>query len=261
MSPNRYALTYRFLLSGLLAIIPLTGCAALSSLQQTDQNEGGTWVRSATNNTEAAANQERTSGQNGRAERNSRVRTVALGGSVRAGAPVLAGSAALAATVREEGEDWLGTRYRWGGTTRRGIDCSSFVQQLMRNALDIELPRTTASQVHRGSAVSRNELLPADLVFFRRRGVRHVGVYIGNGEFIHASSSRGVTISNLTEGYYERHYWQARRVVDNPRGFVANESVMQVSDPSDLLRPGSRRSTSSTPASRSRRNGNPRASW
>lgn len=261
MSSNLYAQTYRYLLAVLVSLIPLTGCAALSSLQQSDQNEDGSRLRSATNEAGTAEHQERTSEQNGRLEGNARVRTVAVGGSVRAGLPVLAGSAALAATVRNEGENWLGTRYRYGGTTRRGIDCSSFVQQLMRDALDIDLPRTTASQIDLGVAVSRDELLPADLVFFRRRGVRHVGVYLGDGEFIHASSTRGVTISNLTEGYYERHFWQARRVVDNPQGFVSDAEVMQVSDPSDLLRPGSRRSQNRTPASSQTRRGNPRASW
>ncbi|HIL57077.1 MAG TPA: hypothetical protein EYG39_04115 [Rhodothermales bacterium] len=121
--------------------------------------------------------------------------------------------AMVASAIRVEGQDWLGTPYRWGGTTRRGIDCSAFVQQLVRATFDIELPRTTATQVHRGVRISRDELVPGDLVFFRRRGVRHVGVYLGNGDFIHASSSRGVTVSTMESGYWDRSYWQSRRIL------------------------------------------------
>lgn len=121
--------------------------------------------------------------------------------------------AMVASAIRAEGQDWLGTPYRWGGTTRRGIDCSSFVQQLVRSTFDIELPRTTATQVARGVRISRDDLVPGDLVFFRRRGVRHVGVYLGGGEFIHASSSRGVTVSTMESGYWDRYYWQSRRIL------------------------------------------------
>ncbi|MEM1054954.1 MAG: NlpC/P60 family protein [Bacteroidota bacterium] len=121
--------------------------------------------------------------------------------------------AMVASAIRTEGQDWLGTPYRWGGTTRRGIDCSAFVQQLVQQTFDIELPRTTATQVHRGVRISRDDLVPGDLVFFRRRGVRHVGVYLGGGEFIHASSSRGVTVSTMESGYWARYYWQSRRIL------------------------------------------------
>ena len=120
---------------------------------------------------------------------------------------------ALSTTLRDAGEEWIGIPYRWGGTTRRGIDCSAFVQQYVRKSLGIELPRTTATQVHRGTRISKGELQPGDLVFFRRRGVRHVGVYLGDGDFIHASSSRGVTVSSLSSSYYTRHYWTARRIL------------------------------------------------
>ena len=121
-------------------------------------------------------------------------------------------------TLREAGPDWIGIPYRWGGTTRRGIDCSSFVQQFVRENLGIELSRTTAAQRYEGVHVERDKLMPGDLVFFRRAGVRHVGVYLNDGEFIHASSSRGVTISELSSSYWDRHYWMARRIVTEPSG-------------------------------------------
>lgn len=138
---------------------------------------------------------------------------IAVSSRPGASSAAAAHNAMIAATIRSEGAGWIGIPYRWGGTTRRGIDCSAFVQQLMRATFDLELPRTTATQVHRGTRISRDELIPGDLVFFRRRGVRHVGVYMGDGDFIHASSSRGVTVSNLSSNYYNRHYWQARRVL------------------------------------------------
>ena len=126
--------------------------------------------------------------------------------------------AMVASAIRVEGQDWLGTPYRWGGTTRRGIDCSAFVRQFVDQNLGIALPRTTASQRYEGVHIDRSELQAGDLVFFRRRGVRHVGVYLSDGEFIHASSSRGVTISNLSSSYWDRHYWMSRRILSEPSG-------------------------------------------
>ncbi len=122
----------------------------------------------------------------------------------------------ISSALREAGQPWLGTPYRWGGDSRRGIDCSAFVRRFMQDNLDVALPRATAGQQFEGVSVSKSELLPGDLVFFRRRSVRHVGVYLGNGDFIHASSSRGVTVSNLEEGYYQQAYWMSRRVLAEP---------------------------------------------
>ncbi|HEX8385754.1 MAG TPA: NlpC/P60 family protein, partial [Rubricoccaceae bacterium] len=111
--------------------------------------------------------------------------------------------AMVSATLRDAGRSWIGTPYRWGGQSRRGIDCSAFVRQFMLDNLAVDLPRATAAQQYEGVSVRKEDLLPGDLVFFRRHSVRHVGVYLGGGEFIHASSSRGVTVSDLTEGYWE----------------------------------------------------------
>ena len=127
-------------------------------------------------------------------------------------------TARLDGSLREAAPRWLGIPYRWGGTTRRGIDCSAFVQQYVRETLAIELPRTTAGQRYEGVAIERDELRAGDLVFFRRRGVRHVGVYLSAGEFVHASSSRGVTVSDMTRGYWDRHYWMSRRIHTEPSG-------------------------------------------
>ena len=124
----------------------------------------------------------------------------------------------LDASLRDAAPRWIGIPYRWGGTTRRGIDCSAFVQQYVRENLAIELPRTTAGQRYEGLPIDRDQLQSGDLVFFRRRGIRHVGVYLSDGDFIHASSSRGVTVSNLSNSYWNRHYWMSRRILSEPSG-------------------------------------------
>ena len=143
---------------------------------------------------------------------------VAARTAARSGASSAARLRLIEATLREDGPNWIGIPYRWGGTTRRGIDCSAFVQQYVRENLGIELPRTTAGQRYEGVPIEKDELVPGDLVFFRRRGVRHVGVYLSGGEFIHASSSRGVTISELDSDYWTRYYWMARRIISEPSG-------------------------------------------
>ena len=121
---------------------------------------------------------------------------------------------AIERALRAAESDWRGVPHRFGGSTRQGIDCSAFVQAVYRDVFAQELPRTTAEQVQLGSAISTVDLRPGDLVFFRpTTKTRHVGVYLSQGEFAHASASRGVMISNLEEAYWHRHYWTARRVV------------------------------------------------
>ncbi len=106
---------------------------------------------------------------------------------------------------------WAGTRYRLGGTTKAGIDCSAFVKATMNSAFNIDLPRTTVEQKHVGKSISKSDLKAGDLVFFRKN--KHVGVYIGGGKFVHSSSSRGVTTSSMSESYWARNYTQSRRVL------------------------------------------------
>lgn len=108
-------------------------------------------------------------------------------------------------------QKWAGTRYRLGGSGAGGIDCSAFVQKTMSGAFNVHLPRSTAEQRYSGRYISKSDLRPGDLVFFRKNN--HVGVYIGGGKFVHASSSRGVTTSSLSESYWARNYTQSRRVL------------------------------------------------
>ncbi|MDD2234100.1 MAG: C40 family peptidase [Desulfitobacteriaceae bacterium] len=105
-----------------------------------------------------------------------------------------------------------GIPYVWGGTTRKGFDCSGFTQYVFGGS-KISLPRTAAEQYKVGTPVSRNQLQQGDLVFFTTYapGASHVGIYTSGGNFIHAST-KGVKISSLNESYYATHYIGARRV-------------------------------------------------
>ncbi|MCE8019519.1 glycoside hydrolase [Halomonas sp. MCCC 1A11036] len=112
-------------------------------------------------------------------------------------------------------ERWAGTPYRIGGTGRNGIDCSALVQNVFSETFRLQLPRSTSEQVREGTQVSRDELQVGDLVFFRPPGrYDHVGIYVGDGYFLHASTSQGVMLSELDSNYWRRYYWQARRTLE-----------------------------------------------
>lgn len=117
---------------------------------------------------------------------------------------------------------FLGTRYVWGGTNlSKGVDCSGFVYSVYKNA-GITLNRSSRDQIKNGTKISKNELQPGDLVFFNTTGsksgtISHVGMYIGNGNFIHSSSAKkakGVVISSLNDDYYARTYVGACKIIN-----------------------------------------------
>lgn len=111
--------------------------------------------------------------------------------------------------------DWLGTPYRFGGNSEKAIDCSAFIQQVFKNVAEVELPRTARTQVNVGDKIDKDNLEFGDLIFFHtysRRFASHVGIYLGEDLFVHASSRYGVTISSLNGNYYQRRYIGARRI-------------------------------------------------
>jgi cell wall-associated NlpC family hydrolase len=112
----------------------------------------------------------------------------------------------------------IGTPYKFGGSNpEKGLDCSGFVRNVYKETADISLPRSAREMSHEGEAVAKDELQPGDLVFFntRKRPNSHVGIYAGNGEFVHASSShtREVTVSRLDMSYWAKRFNGARRIL------------------------------------------------
>ncbi|TCS70885.1 NlpC/P60 family protein [Sulfuritortus calidifontis] len=112
----------------------------------------------------------------------------------------------------------LGTPYKFGGSSPdKGVDCSGLVRHVYKQGADIALPRSAKAMSQNGEAVAKADLKPGDLVFFNtlKRPFSHVGIYAGDGKFVHASSRREkqVTISNLDDGYWAKRFNGARRLV------------------------------------------------
>lgn len=132
----------------------------------------------------------------------------------------------------EEAESYLGTPYRFGGMSRRGIDCSAFVLSVFEESMGIALPRVAASQALEGDKVESGDLQKGDLVFFshRSRGrISHVGIVHqvtedGEVKFIHAATSKGVMISSLSDRYWGPRYRFAKRILD--KDYTASHTVL-----------------------------------
>ncbi len=113
--------------------------------------------------------------------------------------------------------EWESVKYRLGGLSRDGIDCSGFVYLTYRDNFSIQLPRTTEQQLQRGVKVNTQaDLKAGDLVFFKT-GIwqRHVGIYLEKRKFLHVSTKKGVIISHLDNPYWKKRYWSAIRVLNS----------------------------------------------
>ena len=118
--------------------------------------------------------------------------------------------------LRDEYRRWKGTKHKMGGTDKNGVDCSGFVWAVYKNVFKLDLPRTTKAQRRQGLPVKRYALQAGDLVFFKPPDYpRHVGIYLSKNEFVHASKSKGVTISQIDPRYWGKYYWTARRIDPN----------------------------------------------
>lgn len=142
---------------------------------------------------------------------------------------------ALSRTLTSEAMAWIGTPYCYGGASRSGTDCSGMVMAIYESIAGLKLPRNSAKQQEFCRPVSLEEADEGDLVFFttsKNHGrVNHVGLYIGNGSFVHASTSRGVIVSRLSEEYYKRHFHSVGRV---PGFAIANEVKSDTTPPLPL---------------------------
>lgn len=109
--------------------------------------------------------------------------------------------------------EWRSVKYKGGGLSKNGVDCSGFVFLTYDERFAIKLPRSTDQQINIGREVPENKLIPGDLVFFKTgKSIRHVGIYIEDRKFLHASTEKGVMISSLDDQYWSRTYWKSVRV-------------------------------------------------
>jgi len=124
--------------------------------------------------------------------------------------------AAVLAALYDHHEQWVGTPYQLGGYDQNGIDCSGFVALTFAELFDVPLPRSTRAQAQIDAEIPQSWLQTGDLVFFKipnQGEIHHVGIYLHDDQFLHASTSNGVMISNLQAGYWSDHYWKAIRVL------------------------------------------------
>lgn len=112
--------------------------------------------------------------------------------------------------------DWIGTPYRFGGSSKHGIDCSAFTKELYSQVFNLDIQRNSRDIFSMVSPVKRDDLKEGDLVFFKihSRRISHVGIYLGNNRFAHASS-RGVAINSLDDAYYRRYFYRGGRLLES----------------------------------------------
>jgi len=111
--------------------------------------------------------------------------------------------------------EWIGTPYRLGGKSKKGIDCSTFAYELYEKVFNTSIGNNSRNIYTQVNPINKRDLKPGDLVFFkiRSRYITHVGVYLGDNKFAHASTSKGVMISNLDEAYWRRYYFNGGRML------------------------------------------------
>jgi lipoprotein Spr len=120
--------------------------------------------------------------------------------------------------------DWIGTPYRFGGSSRNGIDCSAFTKELYSQVFNMDIERSSRDIFSMVSPVRRDDLKEGDLVFFKihSRRISHVGIYLGNNRFAHASS-KGVAISSLDDAYYRRYFYRGGRMLESFKEELAKQ--------------------------------------
>lgn len=208
----------RLLLYALAALLAFDGCAGLRSQPRyrPPQPDQPTHSPRPDKAQERARERERAKArekEKARAEREAR-KARRKDGSKGGGLPTFR-LFSRSSDLVEAAEEYLGVSYRYGGDTRRGMDCSGLVWRAVQDAWDRELPRSSVEMARLGMPVSRPELEPGDLLFFytgSRGRISHVGIYKGQGRFVHSSTTKGVEVADLDEGYWRRRLVCARRL-------------------------------------------------
>jgi hypothetical protein len=113
---------------------------------------------------------------------------------------------------------WLGTPYKYGGNTKEGTDCSGMVLSVFNEVYNIKMYRSSADQLKNVKEINKSELKAGDLIFFKidNHNVSHVGIYLGENKFIHASTKKGVVVNSLDDEYYKKYYYTSGRVIGVP---------------------------------------------
>ncbi|QEC76532.1 C40 family peptidase [Mucilaginibacter ginsenosidivorax] len=127
--------------------------------------------------------------------------------------------------------DWIGTPYHFGGESRKGIDCSAFTKELYSEVFNLDIKRSSRDIFSMVNPVGKDDLKEGDLVFFKihSRRISHVGIYLGDGKFAHASS-RGVAISSLDDNYYSRYFYKGGRLLASFKDQLTNSNVATNTD-------------------------------
>ncbi|MCK5542920.1 MAG: C40 family peptidase [Desulfobacterales bacterium] len=114
----------------------------------------------------------------------------------------------------KEFQQWEGTPHKMGGNSKKGIDCSGFAHYMYVKLFNIKVPRSTRLFLKEGVKIKKSQLSPGDLVIFRPPSYpRHIGIYVGDNKFIHASTSKGVMMSDLNNPYWLKCYYMSRRII------------------------------------------------
>ncbi|WP_258541322.1 C40 family peptidase [Parvicella tangerina] len=113
--------------------------------------------------------------------------------------------------------DWLGVPYHYAGTSKKGVDCSGFVKAVFKEVYNIQLKGSASHIYSNCTPIDQEDLQEGDLVFFKinKSRISHIGIYLQNGFFVHASVSRGVMVNNLSEKYYKKYYYSGGRLANN----------------------------------------------